>query len=220
MFRVSDFHADVKDEFDEFLSSSGSDALASSSAICLATSSSKGLFRSPKPDDVGSLYVAVASHESPVRKWVLQPKHYRMPTSLSSKSPEKNVRGSNREKIGEMSAASRTDAFWCGAWPRDAAVDTHKQAGRQSTALTGASSRSCHVTKRFRILATLKQGNKSMYSNTSGYVHMGLRLDWGKGITGQYTLSPNSYPNPRSDPLSGWQGRGLKHIPCPAQSGP
>ena len=34
-------------------------------------------------------------------------------------------------------------------------------------------------------LATLKQGNKSMYSNTSGYVHMGLRLDWGKGITGQ-----------------------------------
>ena len=42
------------------------------------------------------------------------------------------------------------------------AVDTHKQAGRQSTALTGASSRSCHVTKRFRILATLKQGNKSM----------------------------------------------------------
>ena len=63
------------------------------------------------------------------------------------------------------------------AWPRDAAVDTHKQAGRQSTALTGASLRSCHVTKRFRILATLKQGNKSMYSNTSGYVHMGLRLD-------------------------------------------
>ena len=45
--------------------------------------------------------------------------------------------------------------------------------------------RSCHVTKRFRILATLKQGNKSMYSNTSGYVHMGLRLDWGKGITRQ-----------------------------------
>ena len=45
--------------------------------------------------------------------------------------------------------------------------------------------RSCHETKRFRILATLKQRNKSMYSNTSGYVHMGLRLDWGKGITGQ-----------------------------------
>ena len=77
------------------------------------------------------------------------------------------------------------DAVPWGAWPRDAAVDTHKQAGRQSTALTGASSRSCHVTKRFRILATLKQGNKSMYSNTSEYVHMGLRLDWGKGITGQ-----------------------------------
>ena len=36
-----------------------------------------------------------------------------------------------------------------------------------------------------RILATLQQGNESMYSNTSGYVHMGLRLDWGKGITGQ-----------------------------------
>ena len=45
--------------------------------------------------------------------------------------------------------------------------------------------RSCHVTKRFRILATLQQENESMYSNTSGYVHMGLRLDWGKGITGQ-----------------------------------
>ena len=42
--------------------------------------------------------------------------------------------------------------------------------------------RSCHVTKRFRILATL---NKSMYNNTSGYVHMGLRLDWGKGIMGK-----------------------------------
>ena len=62
--------------------------------------------------------------------------------------------------------------YW-GAWPQDAAVDTHKQAGRQSTARTGASSRSCHVTKRFIILATLKQGNISMYSNTSGYVHMG-----------------------------------------------
>ena len=35
------------------------------------------------------------------------------------------------------------------------------------------------------LLATLKQGNKSMYRNTSGYVHKGLRLDWGKGITGQ-----------------------------------
>ena len=35
------------------------------------------------------------------------------------------------------------DAFPWGAWPRDAAVDTRKQAGRQSTALTGASSRSC-----------------------------------------------------------------------------
>ena len=45
--------------------------------------------------------------------------------------------------------------------------------------------RSCHVTKRFRILATLKQEKESMYSNTSGYVHMGLRLDWGKCITGQ-----------------------------------
>ena len=49
---------------------------------------------------------------------------------------------------------------------------------------------------------------------------MGLRLDLGKGITGQWTLSPNSYPTPWSDPLSGWWGRGLKHTPCPAQSGP
>ena len=43
-----------------------------------------------------------------------------------------------------------------GAWPRDAAADTHKQAGSQSTALTRAFSCSGHVTKRFRILATLK----------------------------------------------------------------
>ena len=45
--------------------------------------------------------------------------------------------------------------------------------------------RSCHVTKRFRILATLQRGNKSMYNKTSGYVHMGLELDWGKGTTEQ-----------------------------------
>ena len=45
--------------------------------------------------------------------------------------------------------------------------------------------RSCHVTKRFRILATLQRGNKSMYNNTSGYVHMGLGLDLGKGIKRQ-----------------------------------
>ena len=49
---------------------------------------------------------------------------------------------------------------------------------------------------------------------------MGLRLDSGKGITGQKTVSPNSCPNPRSDPLSGWQGRRLKHNPCPIQSRP
>ena len=49
---------------------------------------------------------------------------------------------------------------------------------------------------------------------------MRLRLDRGKGITGHWTLSPNLYPNPRSDAPSGWQGQGLKHNPCPAQSGP
>ena len=77
------------------------------------------------------------------------------------------------------------DAFPWGAWPRDAAVTrTSKQAGKALHS-QGHQLRSCHETKRFRILATLKQGNKSMYSNTSGYVHMGLRLDWGKGITGQ-----------------------------------
>ena len=90
-----------------------------------------------------------------------------------------------RLRLPAYGTLGNSDAFPWGASPRDAAVDTRKQAGRQSTALTGASSRSCHVTKRFRILATLKQGNESMYSNTSGYVHMGLRLDWGKGITGQ-----------------------------------
>ena len=69
--------------------------------------------------------------------------------------------------------------------PREAWGLPSSQPATQSTALTGASLRSCHETKRFRILATLQRGNKSMYSNTSGYVHMGLRLDWGKGITGQ-----------------------------------
>ena len=59
-----------------------------------------------------------------------------------------------------------------------------------------------------------------MYSNKTEYVHMGLRLDWGKGITGQETLSLNSHPNPRSDPLSGWQRQRSKHNSCPAQSGP
>ena len=77
------------------------------------------------------------------------------------------------------------DVFPWGDWPQDAAADTHKQAGRQSTALTRASSCSCHVTKRFRILATLKQGNKSMYSNTSRYVHMGFRPNSAEGNTGQ-----------------------------------
>ena len=68
--------------------------------------------------------------------------------------------------------------LWCGpgpwgAWPRDAAVTrTSKQAGKALRS-QGHQLHSCHETKRFRILATLKQGNKSMYSNTSGYVHMG-----------------------------------------------
>ena len=87
-----------------------------------------------------------------------------------------------RQKSAPSSTAQK---FRVGGLATGRCGDTHKQAGRQSTALTGASLRSCHVTKRFRILATLKQGNKSMYSNTSGYVHMGLRLDWGKCITGQ-----------------------------------
>ena len=77
------------------------------------------------------------------------------------------------------------DAFPWEAWPRDAALTrTSKHAGKALRS-QGHQLRSCHETKRFRILATLKQGNKSMYSSTSGYVHMGLRLDWGKGITGQ-----------------------------------
>ena len=95
------------------------------------------------------------------------------------------VAPSGTRGMGNHAAVIAFDAFPWGAWHRDAAVDTHKQAGRQSTALTGASSRSSHVTKRFRMLATLRQGNESMYRNTSGYVRMGLKLDWGKGITGQ-----------------------------------
>ena len=81
--------------------------------------------------------------------------------------------------------ANYSDASPWGAWPRDAAVThTSKQAGKALRS-QGHQLRSCHETKCFRILATVKQGNQSMYSNTSGYVHMGLRLDWGKGITGQ-----------------------------------
>ena len=75
--------------------------------------------------------------------------------------------------------ATTTDAFPWGAWPRDAAVTrTGKQAGK---ALRSQG----HHYACFRILATLKQGNESMYSNTSGYVHMGFRLDWDKVTTGQ-----------------------------------
>ena len=48
----------------------------------------------------------------------------------------------------------------------------------------------------------------------------GLGLDGGKGIRGNITLIPNSYPNPRSDPPSGWLGQELEHNPYPAQSGP
>ena len=122
--------------------------------------------------------------------------------------------------IKEPKCLEGTDAFPWGAWPRDAAANTHKQAGRQSTALTRVSSYSDHVTKCFRILATLKQRNESMYSSTSGYVHMGSKLDWDKGITGQETLSLNSYPNPGSDSFSGRPGGGLQRNPCPAQFGP
>ena len=125
------------------------------------------------------------------------------------------VAPSGTRGMGNPAAVKR---FWGLATGR--CGDTHKQAGRKALRSQGHQLRSCHETKRFRILATLKQGNKSMYSNTSGYVHMGLGLDWGKVITGQKKLSPNSYPNPRSDPLSGWWGRGLKHNPCSAQSGP
>ena len=101
--------------------------------------------------------------------------------------PTTGPEGSHTTQVegGGKGATSASDPFPWGAWPQDTPVDTHKQAGRQSTALTGASLRSCHVTKPFRVLSTLQQGNKSMYSNTSGYAHMGLRLDWGKGITRQ-----------------------------------
>ena len=98
-------------------------------------------------------------------------------SAISTHKPEKNPTLGSVNVEGTETEHATLDAFPWEAWPRDAAVDTHRQAGRQSTALTGASSRSCHVTKRFRILATLQQGNGSMYSNTSGYVHMGLRLD-------------------------------------------
>ena len=70
-----------------------------------------------------------------------------------------------------------TDAFPWGAWPRDAAVTRTSKQAAKALLSQGHQLRSCHETKRFRILATLKQGNKSMSSNTSGYIHMGLRLD-------------------------------------------
>ena len=53
------------------------------------------------------------------------------------------------------------------AYPRVTLGRTRKQAGQQSTALSGHP----HRTKRSRILATLLQ-NESMY-NTSEYVHTG-----------------------------------------------
>ena len=101
--------------------------------------------------------------------------------NIEIRGPQPPIRVQTPESIG----GCFTDVFPWGAWPRDTEADTNRQAGRQSTALTRAFSCSCHVTKRFRILPTLKQGNKRMYGNTSGYVHMGLTLDWGKGVTGQ-----------------------------------
>ena len=110
---------------------------------------------------------------------------------------EKSVRPALHRIVGERRGSTPavdvdgfarfgdSETFPSGAWPQDAAANTHKQAGRQRTSLTRASSCSGHVTKRFNILATLKQGNEGMYSNASGYVHMGLRLHWGKCITGQ-----------------------------------
>ena len=75
--------------------------------------------------------------------------------------------------MGNPAAVKRFGRVPVGGRPRDAAVTrTGEQAGK-ALALTRASIRSCHVTKRFRILATLQQGNESMYSNTSRYVHMG-----------------------------------------------
>ena len=77
------------------------------------------------------------------------------------------------------------DAFPWGAWPQDAAVTrTGKQAGK---ALRSQGHHYASVMRQSvsESLPLCKRGNKSMYSNTSGYVHMGLKLDWGKGITGQ-----------------------------------
>ena len=39
--------------------------------------------------------------------------------------------------------------------------------------------------KAFQDACHSETGNKGMYSNTSGNLHMGLRLDWNKGITRQ-----------------------------------
>ena len=93
--------------------------------------------------------------------------------------------GDLKDRLRPQDAIETIDAFPWGAWPRDAAVTRKSKQAGKALRSQGHQLRSCHETKRFRILATLKQGNKSMYSNTSGYVHMALRLDWGKGITGQ-----------------------------------
>ena len=108
-----------------------------------------------------------------------------MSCELLRRAAQVLVAPSGTQGMGNPAAVKRFGRVPVGGLATGRCGDTHKQAGRQSTALTGASIRSCHVTKRFRILATLKQGNKSMYSNTSGYVHMGLRLDRGKAIIGQ-----------------------------------
>ena len=46
-----------------------------------------------------------------------------------------------------------------------------------------------------------------MYSNTSGYVHMGLRLDWGKG-GGSNTTHALLSPDPETLPMG--------EVSCPA----
>ena len=47
-----------------------------------------------------------------------------------------------------------------------------------------------------------------MYSNVSGYVQMGLRLDWDKGITGNRHSVPTHYPIPGPTLSVAGRGRG------------
>ena len=86
----------------------------------------------------------------------------------SEKSSERNL----REFVGLRVVLTRSRGG-----PATGRCGGHTQVSRQAKhyAHKGINTL-CHVTKRSESLPLCKEGNESMYRNTSGYVHMGLRL--------------------------------------------